>query len=145
MQDFKAKTLCKISCQPLTPSLDVENYELPTGYKNQVILDTTKYFSQSQLYTVTATYCCKHLSTTVLQFSECAFPCKRHEMSLSTLMQTISLASFSNDVLALIHSYDNKLSFTGKLNLFLYDWLCCTRPWADNQNCSHKKINHLMA
>lgn len=47
MQDFKAKTLRKISCQPLTPSLDVENYELPTGYKNHVILDTTKYFSQS--------------------------------------------------------------------------------------------------
>ena len=40
MQDFKAKTLFKISCQLLT--LDVENYELPTGYKIQVILDTTK-------------------------------------------------------------------------------------------------------
>lgn len=66
MQDFKAKTLLKISCQPLTPSLDVENYELPTGYKIQVILDTTKHFSQSSLYTVTATYCFKHLSTTVL-------------------------------------------------------------------------------
>lgn len=47
MQDFKAKTLLKISCQPLIPSLDVENYELPTGYKIQVILDTTKHFSQS--------------------------------------------------------------------------------------------------
>ena len=56
MQDFKAKTFLKISCQPLTPSLDVETYDLPAGYKNEMILDTTKHFSQSYLYTVTAMY-----------------------------------------------------------------------------------------
>lgn len=54
MQDFKAKTLLIISCQPLTPSLDVETYDLPARYKNEMILDTTKHFSQSYLYTVTA-------------------------------------------------------------------------------------------
>ena len=51
----------------------------------------------------------------------------------------LPLASFSKQVLVLILSYENEISFTCKLNSFSYEWLC-TRPCFEREALGNSEM-----